>query len=309
MTGESDEVRRRIERIAWSQAGAISRRQLCDAGLSEAAVDVWLRNGRLRALWKGRGVYALGYAPLRREGQLHAALLLGGPRAVLCDRTAADVLELRRYQSARIHVAVPVKRAAAAGIVWHEVALDGADLLELDNGLRIVRPERVLLELAARGAVHEPLYQAMQLRLLDWEILRRMPGRGRRGSANLRTAIAAWDDRLLETRSRFERRALRYLLAADPPLPPFHVNHKLVTPLGTPEVDFYFPGERIAIELDGGGHDDEDGPRIAFVEDRRRDRGLGLIGVYPVRFTRGDLHTIVPVVRGLIETWSGRAAA
>ena len=73
--------------MAGRQWGVVSRRQLSALGVSRDTADHWLRAGRLHRVHQG--VYALGHAALRPEGQRLAAVLACGPGAVLSHRSAA----------------------------------------------------------------------------------------------------------------------------------------------------------------------------------------------------------------------------
>jgi hypothetical protein len=65
----------------------VSRAELVALGVSRAAVDAWVRRGRLRVVH--RGVYAVGGAVVPREGRWLAAVMACGPGAVLSHLSAA----------------------------------------------------------------------------------------------------------------------------------------------------------------------------------------------------------------------------
>ena len=91
--------------IAHWQAGAISRQQLLDAGLSTKLIERRLLRGRWQQLY--RGVYAVFNGPPPRESWLWAAVLRAGPGAVLSHLTAAELHGLIDAPAEAIFVTVP----------------------------------------------------------------------------------------------------------------------------------------------------------------------------------------------------------
>jgi very-short-patch-repair endonuclease len=104
--------------IAHGQAGAISRRQLLDAGLNSKTIARRLERGRWQQLY--RGVYAVFNGPPPRETWLWAAVLRAGDGAVLSHRTAAELQGLLDSPAEAIHVTVPsTRRITTPGLVIH----------------------------------------------------------------------------------------------------------------------------------------------------------------------------------------------
>jgi predicted transcriptional regulator of viral defense system len=102
--------------IARWQAGAISRRQLLDAGLNRKKIARRLERGRWQQLH--RGVYAAFNAPPPRETWLWAAVLRAGEGAVLSHQTAAELHGLIDSPAEVIHVTVPsTRRITSSGLV------------------------------------------------------------------------------------------------------------------------------------------------------------------------------------------------
>src|SRR5690348_3363351 len=83
-----------IAALADAQYGVVARAQLLDAGVTGAGVARRVRDGRLRRVY--RGVYAVGHRALTPEGRWMAAVLAGGPGAVLSHASAAAAWDLRR---------------------------------------------------------------------------------------------------------------------------------------------------------------------------------------------------------------------
>ncbi len=114
-------------RLLDFQRGVIARWQAPGAGLSLAAMDGELRRGRWRPIY--RGVYAGYTGEPPRASVLWAALLRGGPGALLSHQTAAELDGLADRPSEVIHVSIghdrqvtftgPERRSQAPRIVFH----------------------------------------------------------------------------------------------------------------------------------------------------------------------------------------------
>jgi predicted transcriptional regulator of viral defense system len=102
--------------IARRQEGAISRRQLLDAGLSAQLIKRRVERGRWQQLY--RGVYVVFTGPPPRATWLWAAVLRAGPGAVLSHLTAAELHGLLDAPAEAIFVTVPAtRRITATGII------------------------------------------------------------------------------------------------------------------------------------------------------------------------------------------------
>lgn len=100
----------------------VSRPQAMEMGLGAAAIRNRLRYGDWQQL--GFGVYAAFTGAPKREAEIWAALLRGGPGSVLSHWTAAERHHLTDKPSAAIHLTVPwerhpARRAKVPGIVIH----------------------------------------------------------------------------------------------------------------------------------------------------------------------------------------------
>jgi len=103
-------------RIASWQAGAISRRQLLDAGLNRKTISRRLERGRWQQLF--RGVYAVFTGLPPRETWLWAAILSVGKGAVLSHQTAAELHGLLERPADAIYVTVPsTRRITTRGLI------------------------------------------------------------------------------------------------------------------------------------------------------------------------------------------------
>jgi Protein of unknown function (DUF559) len=211
-----------------------------------------------------------------------AAVLAGGPGAVLSHRTAAALWVVHEQSAGPIDVTAGVKRRPRPGLRFHRSALP-RDEVTVRNGIPVTTVPRTLLDLAsvlARDRLERAVHEAEVLRLTDRlslpELMARYPRRA--GAADLRRAIATTPQ---ITREELEHR-FRHLLTQhgiDPPR-----RNALVTVAGerTFEADCLWERERLIVELDGRAVHDT---ARAFERDRERDRLLTIAGWRVARFT------------------------
>ncbi|HET6563683.1 MAG TPA: hypothetical protein VFG72_17570 [Marmoricola sp.] len=109
--------RRRIERLAWTQAGVLSRRQLYAAGVTRAEVRANVRADRWRRV--GRQSVCIHRGPLDQVARHWTAVFEAGPRAHLDAGSSLLAAGLEHFEMERIRVSVP--RGAR---VWRSRGLD-----------------------------------------------------------------------------------------------------------------------------------------------------------------------------------------
>src|SRR4051812_42315611 len=169
--------------LAGRQEGVIDRSQLLRLGVSDDAVDRRIAAGRLHQLH--RGVYAVGHSRLSRNGRYHAALLFAGDGAVLSHRSAADLWELRASKEREVDVTVPSDRRGDAIVHIHRDRLDPTETMTR-NGVRVTKPLRTLLDLAACSPDRElerAVRQAVYRRLTTTALLAEAFANAARGGA------------------------------------------------------------------------------------------------------------------------------
>jgi hypothetical protein len=135
-------------RIGRRQHGRVARRQLLDAGIDGKRIDRWVADGRLCVVH--RGVYAIGHTAPSLLAAYMAAVLAGGPGAVLSHRAAAYVLKLLRGLPPRPEITITTADRRRPGIIIHRArarALRPRDICVVD-GIRMTTVPRVLLDLA-----------------------------------------------------------------------------------------------------------------------------------------------------------------
>jgi very-short-patch-repair endonuclease len=243
-----------IVRVAGRQHGVITTQQLIAGGMSRTTITAWTKWGRLHRLH--RGVYAVGHRGLARQGFWMAAVLAGGPGAVLSHLQAAYLWRLLEPKPGPVHITVSPTggRAQRQDLVIHRAALPSGQTT-IRARIPVTRPERTLSDLrrvAGASTYRQALRQAEYLGLPTGEHL---PD---------------------GTRSELEARFLALCRRHRLPEPEVNVR------LGPFLVDCLWAAERLVVELDGyAAH----GGRTSFERDRARDAELTRMGYRMLRFT------------------------
>jgi very-short-patch-repair endonuclease len=236
-----------------------------------------------------------------------AAVLAGGPGAVLSHRTAGRLWALLATGSGPIEITRSGgPRARRPGIIAHETQL-AADEIVFEAGIPVTSPYRTLFDLA--GVLSErQLERAMNetdvRRLLDRISLPGLVDRypGRRGVAKLRVLLAERSPVGI-TRNEFEEAFVALVDTHGLSRPRLNADLQLRGRFY--EVDCLWDRERVVVELDGRA---VHGTRRAFEADRERDRILLVEGWRPMRVTwrqlREEPEAVVSDLRRLL---AGRA--
>lgn len=285
------------------QGGAITRRQLLDAGLSRRQIDGMVSSGLLSRRY--RGIYLLANAEAGWRPQLHAALLLLGDRAVLSHRTAGALWGLcdraSQIEAIRPNSGATPPRALT---VRRIDTLADDEWIVLD-GLRVTTVARTLLDLAT---VLEETGLAAAFEVADRQgrvrhaAIRRVLDRGgRKGVTALRRLYKERDPLRRPTRSDFEhfvKEAMRKRARFE--LPETNV------PIAGREVDMLWRRKRLMVELDGHRHH---AGEASFNSDRARDLAMETRGWRVLRVSwamwqddpNGVLDSIESILRSLPE--------
>ena len=206
-----------------------------------------------------------------------AAVLACPPGAVLSHHSAAALWGIREPTGRAIEVTTPAKSRSRAGIHRHFATLP-PDEVTTHLGIPVTTVPRTIFDLAAVSSVdvvEHALRQSEYLRLHDRLSLPDLLGRypGRRGCRAVRACL--WRRRNLpagRARSWLELEFLPFLHRNELPRP--QLNAWLKLDGKAIQVDCLWPG-KIVVELDGfAAH----GTRVAFREDRARDRRLRVAG-------------------------------
>lgn len=269
--GSVDERDLWLADLAAAQDGTISRRQLTALGYSKKELETLIRRRRLHRVF--RGVYAVGHTRIGPYGLYHAAVL--ATEAGLSHRCGADVHGVLAYSSRTVHLSTTGQAHRRPGLVVHR--REHVEL-EVVEGLLVTTLAQTLLDIAAtqrRERLDDAINQAMVLGTYDQRAIDAIAAHRRPGSAALRAARPNSDVPVI-LRSELERRFLRLVGRAGLPLP--LCNHHL----HGWEVDFYWPGFRLVVEVDGVRIH---GTPRARRRDRCRDNTIQLGGDRILRYT------------------------
>ena len=281
---------RRVEAIAKSHHGVVSRRQLVEAGFSPGFVQKRIASLRLTAIFPG--VYSVGH-PVRTLRARHAAAVqAGGPCAALSHRSAGAhwgfLSAPRRIEILRSSSPDHPNSKLDGGpqgdwdrLTIHRSRVFNEDEYVFHNGIRTTTVERTLLDLAAVltfRKLESALTEAERLGLVRMKELRRMVSRGRgwTGVRKLRRLVETWDPAVLTTRSDVELAFTRLCRDEGIEMPELNVR------IGNMEVDCLWREQGLVVEIDT--------PRFhssptAFLRDRRKDRELERLGLRVLRLT------------------------
>jgi very-short-patch-repair endonuclease len=263
-----------VAQLAARQRGAVSRAQLRRCGLADATIARWVEGGRLHRIHPG--VYAVGHDALVIQGRLIAALLYVGPGSAMSHATGVWWWQLLDSEPATIHLSSSGRRRSVPGVHVHRCS-DVSPVMH--RGLPVTKVARTLRDAASTlpfSALRRALAEADHRRLCDPGELASTLGRGQRGSAALRRALALHIHELARTLSVLEERFLDLLQRSGLPMP--EVNARV----GELMVDALWREARAIVELDG--HATHDRP-AAIEEDRRRELALRARGYVVLRYT------------------------
>ena len=285
---ESQRADAAIAAVADQQEGVIDSAQLQRIGVDSDAVKRRIRSGRLHPIH--RGVYSVGHRSLSRNGQYRAALLFAGEGAVLSHRSGADLWELRTSKEPEIDVTTPTHRRGDAVVRIRHDQLDPSETMTR-NGIRVTKPLRTLLDLAAcvtekqlERAIRQAIYRRLTTTTLLADAVHKR--HGQRGARRMRNVLERIGEAPGLIRSDLEEDFLAYLRRHRLPMPELNVQMRIA---GKPiEADCVWRERRVIIELDGrDAHDNTP----AFESDRERDLALIAAGWKPGRVTSRRLQS------------------
>ncbi|MDQ4070195.1 MAG: type IV toxin-antitoxin system AbiEi family antitoxin domain-containing protein [Actinomycetota bacterium] len=280
-----------IARLAATQHGVVTRKQLLAAGMAGHLVVHRVRKGLLVPVHAG--VYRVAATAATWHQRMMAATLAAGPQAVASHRAAGFLHGLASVQP-RLEVTVPRGRSPRpGGVVVHRLlGLVPADL-ELRAGIPCTRPAPTIVALASvvpERALEAALDDALVRGLVSCAQLERrlesLGRHGRRGTLVLAALLSARHGRPRWTQSEFERRLLRLVTSGG--LPPLVPQLEVALPGGRRAfLDFAWPDVRLALEANGYRHH---AGRLAWARDQTRNNLLTSLGwrVLPVTWEDMD---------------------
>lgn len=289
-------------KLARTQHGVVTRKQLLSLGFSRDAVDHRLAKGRLHQVMQG--VYVVGRPALDEFGRWTAAVLRCGHGALLSHGSAAAAWKIRRESSGPIEVTVPQGAFPRPPGVWvHRRANLPPGMLDSIRGIPLTSPTLTLVDIAGRlsaGEIEAAINQMDKRELIGADALRGELEElaGRSGVAAVRRCLDRPTFSL--TDSELERRFMPIARAAGLPLP---LTGQRVNGF---KVDFYWPELGLVVETDGLRYHRTPAQQA---RDRRRDQAHARSGLTALRFTyaqvrfeAGEVRATIAAVAGCLES-------
>jgi very-short-patch-repair endonuclease len=276
----------RLLRLAARQHSAFTHAQALAAGIASSTIHRRISNERWIRIH--RGVYLPASVRVERLQILAAALLAAGAKAVLSHRSAGTLLGLiELFSVPELTIPHGTSCRQRGLIVYRAACLDRARY----EGFPVTNPMRTIIDLAAlvsEETVERAIDNAHRRglvrpdRFADYLALPR--NLNRPGSGVVRKIVHLRDPRT-PLGSDLETLFFRLLRRSGLPLPLAQLS--VQTRRGERRIDFAYPEEHLAIELDGWA---EHSSRQAFVADRTRQNDLELLGWHVLRFTWDEVR-------------------
>ncbi|UZF57542.1 DUF559 domain-containing protein [Gordonia polyisoprenivorans] len=267
----------RLLSLALRHDGVLTAADFRAFGLNRAAVHRLVSAGDLIGV--ARGAHRLAAHPLTDRTRMRIAALRAHERAVLSGAAAAWWWGLVDRHPPIITVTVPTgghrKKLSATRLRFRD--LEPADLT-VHSGLSITALPLTVLEAGVEQGIDVVDRALLRRRVTEQQLIDAYTRRrGCKDSATMGTLLALISH---GGRSYAERMAIDIFTAhgitgwvAGHPAPPY-------------EIDFAFPAQRVAVEIDGMAyHSDAE----AFQRDRRRGNDLSDAGWNVLHFTYSDL--------------------
>jgi very-short-patch-repair endonuclease len=259
--------------------GVITLAHAHGAGLSHDAVNRLVRAGRWRRC--APGVFFAEHHRFDDAARVRVAVWSYGLEAVASGLAAAWWLDLTKFAPEVVEVTVPRDRRLVRrpGTRLRRRDLESKDVIEC-RGLRVTACDLTVIEAASRiGGGVAVLDSALQRRQSDLPHLWRthLRNKGRHGAPRARRMLQAASS---GARSEAERLFGQLLERAG--ITGWKANY----PVAGYDVDYAFPGPKVAVEIDGlAYHSDAE----TFNRDRKRQNAIALAGWQVLRFTWLDL--------------------
>lgn len=240
--------------IAEGQLGLVTRQQLIAHGVPPTTIDDAVAHGRLVRI--ARGVYRLPGAPETPEVRMLAKALAAGRGALYSHRSSAWMWALLPEAPRKHELSVQYPgRPRGLGLIVHRSADLHLALPGQVRGVPVTGVGRTILDCASDPTIDlELLVDAAQRHhdisrtLLPATVVAHAR-RGRHGIRRLRQLVAEAE----VPHSDFERMVARWL--TDEGVTGWDMHHRIVVPgRGAVEIDFGWPAERVALELEGCDH-------------------------------------------------------
>jgi hypothetical protein len=274
-----------LAELASRQHGVAAAWQLRHRGIDRSFVHRRLRAQRIHRVHDG--VFAVGHPLLGPQGWRMAAVLFGGPGAVLSHRAAGAEHQLRRW-SGRPSITVPGDRRSTPAIDVHRARLP-ADEITTCDGIPITSVPRTLLDLATVLDDHALLMAVNEAEKGELGDALSLPDmlerhRGERGAGFLRRVLAdaGYGVAIEDLEDLFARRIAAWGL----PRPELNATISVDGTNYSP--DCLWRDRRLIVELDSVRHH---GTAPALTRDATRERRLVLAGWRIIHVTWAQLNS------------------
>jgi predicted transcriptional regulator of viral defense system len=289
--------------------GLVTRRELEDAGVPSWAVDYRLGRGLLVPIEPG--VFRVGGTPSTDLQETLGAVLGVGAPAAASHQTAVWLWDIWDRKPSPTHVTTRSARWRQKRYIVHRSSDFYDDYLVDVQGIPTTTLERTIVDLGATaglGAVAQVLDSALRRDLVTLEgVSSAVEDLARPGRSGIRAARLLVEERkrwLATTESELEDLFVRIVRRAGLPQPleQFEINDRFGVLIG--RVDFYYPVQRVAIEVDGFAYHSDP---ASFSSDRARQNRLVMEGITLLRYTIRDLRerhegVVSELSRALVRT-------
>jgi predicted transcriptional regulator of viral defense system len=152
-------LRRRLNEIAFQQAGYFTAAQAKTAGYSYQAQNYHVSRGNWVRI--DRRIFRLAEWPSSADDVYARWCVWSEGRGVISHESAAAVHELGDLDPNLVHLCLPGSRTSHTGVVLHPDRLERSDI-EDRASFRVTTPARTLLDLASTHTSQEQLTTAVQ---------------------------------------------------------------------------------------------------------------------------------------------------
>jgi predicted transcriptional regulator of viral defense system len=185
------DLRRRLQAVAFRQAGYFTASQAIEAGYSHQAQKYHSDRGNWTRI--DRGLYRMAEWPSSVDDAFARWAVWSG-NGILSHHSAALVHDIGDLDPRHVHLSVSTPRKSPEQVVIHVSDLNDDDISER-GAFRVTNPTRTVLDLAGSDVGQEQLDQivgeAVDRRLVREAVIRlRMDDFGDRGALRLERALA-----------------------------------------------------------------------------------------------------------------------
>jgi very-short-patch-repair endonuclease len=303
------DARRELDRIGKRQHGILSFDDLIAHGLIREGINRRVKTNSLIRLYQG--VYRMPGAPETWQQALWAARKWAGADCVFSHRSGLLLLGMAGATDRVVEMTVTRRiRSPSERLLLHYTRRDPfVDAIEIE-GLPVTSAGRTILDSAAvarRWQVEAALDDGLRRKLFSvddmWRLLAKAGGRGRKGSALVRSLLEDRSDGRARSHSKLEIKLDGVLRNSS--VPRYFRQFEVMTRSGVPaDVDFAWPEAKLAVEVDGYRWHSG---RQQWQSDLERQNALAEVGWLVLRFSWYDVVSRPDyVIRTILETYRDR---